>query len=98
MTQLTPAQQLSTARFWANVEFVQAQATAVYSLDQITAAVAATDNAFDTTLSAAVTAVGGNTTIANGLSSQITGNMPGATAAQQTLLVCYTLMKRAGII
>jgi hypothetical protein len=98
MTALTPQQQQDTARFWANVAFVQAQATAKYSLDQIQAAVAAVDNAFDTTLANAVIAVGGATTIANGLSSQITGNMPAATAQQQTLVVCYTLMKRAGII
>ncbi len=98
MTQLNAQQQQDTARFWANVEFVQARAVAVYSLTQIQSAVAAVDNSFDTTLSAAVTAVGGNTTIANGLSSQIIGSMPGATAAQQTLVVCYTLMKRAGII
>lgn len=98
MTQLTPQQQQDTARFWANVEFVQAQATAVYALNQIQAAVAAVDAAFDTTLANAVTAVGGSTTIANGLSMQITPSMPGATAAQQTLVVCYTLMKRAGII
>jgi hypothetical protein len=71
---------------------------ASYSLDQIQAAVAAVDNAFNTTLNAAVIAVGGATTIANGLSSQITASMPGATAAQQTIVACYTLMKRAGII
>jgi hypothetical protein len=98
MSALTVQQQQDTARFWANVSFVQAQATAKYSLDQIQNAVAAIDNAFDTTLSAAVTAVGGSTTIINGLSGQITGSMPGATAQQQTLLCCYVLMKRAGII
>ena len=98
MTQLTAAQQQATAVYFANQVFVLPNATATFSLTQIAAAVAAVDNAFDTTLSAAVAAVGGSTTIANGLSSQITASMPGATVAQQTLIVCHTLMKRAGII
>jgi hypothetical protein len=49
-------------------------------------------------LNAAVIAVGGATTIINGLSAQITASMPGATAQQQTLLACHVLEKRAGII
>lgn len=98
MSQLTAAQQRQAAASWANAVFVIGNTTAAYSLDQIAAAIAAVDNAFDTTLSAAVAAVGGATTIANGLSSQITASMPGASVAQQTLIVCYTLMKRAGII
>jgi hypothetical protein len=71
---------------------------ASFGLDQIQNAIAAIDAAFNTTLSVAVAAVGGNTTIANGLSGQITASMPGATVAQQTTVVCYTLMKRAGVI
>jgi len=98
MTQLTPQQQQQVAVVWANQAFVVPNVTAKYALDQIAAAVAAVDNAFDTTLSAAVAAVGGSTTIANGLSGQITAAMPGASVSQQTLVVCYTLMKRAGII
>jgi hypothetical protein len=98
MTQLTAQQQAQVAVTWANVAFVVPNVTANFNLTQITAAVAAVDNAFDTTLSAAVAAVGGGTTIANGLSGQITGAMPGASVSQQTLIVCYTLMKRAGII
>ena len=75
-----------------------ANVVANYGLDQIQSAISAVDAAFNTTLSAAVIAVGGSTTIANGLSTQITASMPGATAQQQTMVVCYTLMKRAGII
>jgi hypothetical protein len=75
-----------------------ANVVANFSLDQIQTAVAAVDVAFNTTLNAAVAAVGGSTTIANGLSAQITASMPGATVSQQTMVVCYTLMKRAGII
>ncbi len=98
MSQLTTQQVTQTAAYWALQNFVVPKVTATYSLDQIQAAVSATDAAFDTTLAVAVTAVGGNTTIATGLSSQITASMPGATAAQQTLLVCFVLMKRANII
>jgi hypothetical protein len=98
MSQLSATQAAQCAAYWANANFVVPKVTANYSLDQIKTAVAAIDNAFDTTLSAAVTAVGGSTTVAGGLSSQITASMPGATVTQQTLLVCHVLMKRAGII
>lgn len=98
MAALSAAQQMQVARVWADALFVVPKVTANYSLTQIAAAVAAVDTAFDTTLNAAVVAVGGTTTIANGLSAQIVVSMPGATAVQQTLVVTYTLMKRAGII
>lgn len=95
---LTSLQQAAVAAYWANAAFVTPKVTANYSIDQIATAVAAIDNAFNTTLSAAVTAVGGGTTIIAGLSGQITASMPGASATEQTLLVCHVLMKRAGII
>jgi hypothetical protein len=96
---LTTQQQAQAAAKVAAVMFGGvANVVANYSLDQIQAAVAAVDNAFNTTLNAAVIAVGGSTTIINGLSAQITASMPGATASQQTMVACYTLMKRAGII
>ena len=98
MSQLSTAQQQATAAYWATQVFVAPNATATFTLTQIQSAVAAVDSAFDTTLNAAVTAGLGTSTVAQALSSQITPSMPGATAAQQTLLVCYTLMKRAGII
>jgi hypothetical protein len=98
VTQLTAAQQTQCAAYWANVNFVTAQVTANFSLDQISAAAAALDNAFDTTLSAAVTAVGGGTTVINGLNAIIPAPFSGATVQQKTLLCCYVLMKRAGII
>jgi hypothetical protein len=98
MTQLTAAQQQACAAYWANINFVQAQVTATYSLDQITAAAAAIDAALDTTLSAAVTAVGGSTTVIQGLADSIPSPFSGATVQQKTLLCCYVLMKRAGII
>ena len=95
---LTAAQQMDCGRYWANVNFVQTNSTAVYSLADLQAAAAALDGAFDTTLSAAVTAVGGSTTVINGLNAIIPSPFSGATAAQKTLLCCYVLMKRAGII
>lgn len=98
MSVLTPQQQTQCAAFWAIQSFVIPHVTAHCSLDQIKTAVAAIDIAFDTTLTNAAIAVGGNTTIASGLSAQITTSMPLATVPQQTLLVCYVLMKRAGII
>lgn len=97
MSQLTVAQVNQAAASWALAAFAN-NATATFNLSQIQSAISAVDVAFDTSLSAAVSAVGGATTIANGLSSQITASMPGATVAQQTLIVCYCLMKRAGII
>jgi hypothetical protein len=64
---LTTQQQQDVARYWANVNFVSTQSTAIFSLDQIQAAAASLDGAFDTTLSAAVAAVGGGTTVMVGL-------------------------------
>jgi hypothetical protein len=98
MAALTAAQQQACAAYWANINFVQAKAVANFSLDQIQAAAAALDGAFDTTLSAAVTAVGGGTTVINGLNAIIPSPFSGATVQQKTMLCCHVLMKRAGII
>lgn len=93
---LTTQQKVDVAAFWANIAF--ANATANFSTTDIQAAAAAIDNAFDTTLSAAVTAVGGSTTVINGLAAALPSPFSGATAGQKTLLACHVLMKRAGII
>ncbi len=95
---LTTQQLNSVGAVWAELNFVRAQVTAVYSLDDLKAAAQAIDNAFDTTLNAAVIAVGGTTTIINGLASVIPAPFSAATAQQKTMLACYVLMKRAGII
>jgi hypothetical protein len=95
---LTAVQTRQIAVVWAQQNFGQPNVVAKYSIDQIQAAASAVDVAFDTTLSAAVIAVGGATTVINGLSAQITVSMPGATASQQTMLACNVLEKRAGII
>lgn len=95
---LTTQQLRDTSAHWANINFVQSSITARFSLDQIQAAAQAIDNAFDATLNSAVAAVGGTTTVANGMNAIIPAPFSGATVQQKTLLVCYVLMKRAGII
>lgn len=98
MSQLTSQQQHDVAAYWADINFVAKSVTATFSTDQIQAAAAALDSAFDTTLNAAVAAVGGTTTVINGLNAIIPAPFSGATAQQKTLLCCYVLMKRAGVI
>ena len=94
---ITTTQQHDIASRWCNVIFVGPNLTANYSIADLQAAAAAIDNAFDTTLSAAVTAVGGSTTVINGLNAIIPAPFSGATVAQKTMLVCHVLEKRAGI-
>ena len=95
---LTTAQKQAIAQYWALVNFVEPNVTAIFNTADLSAAATAVDNAFDTTLNAAVTAVGGTTTIINGLSAVIPSPFSGASVQQKTLLACYVLMKRAGII
>jgi len=93
---LTTQQKRDLSAVWARVNF--SGSVANFNLDDLTAAATAIDNAFDTTLNAAVVAVGGTTTVINGLASVIPAPFSGATAQQKTLLACYVLMKRSGII
>lgn len=95
---LNPQQQRDVAVYWANVNFVQANVVAIYSVDDLTTAVAAIDNAYDTTLNAAVSAGHGAQTIVQAMNSIIPAPLSGATLQQKTLLVAYVAMKRAGII
>lgn len=94
---LTTQQKAQVAAYWANVVFTSA-VTANFNTDDIAAAATAIDNAFDATLNQAVAAVGGTTTIIQGLASVIPAPFSGATAQQKTLLACHVLMKRAGLI
>lgn len=94
---LTTQQTAAIAAYWADRAFTQS-VVANFSTDQIQAAAAVIDSAFDTPLSTAVTAVGGSTTVINGMNAIIPAPFSGATAQQKTLLVCHVLMKRAGII
>ena len=94
---LTTTQLQDCGRKWANINFVSANALANFSLADLQAAAAAIDSAFDTTLTVAVAAVGGGTTVINGLNAVLPAPFSGATVAQKTLLCCYVLEKRAGI-
>jgi hypothetical protein len=98
MSQLTAAQVKQVGQLWAQSNYVAPNVTATMHSGDIEAAVSAIDNAFDTTLSAAVIAVGGATTIINGLNAILPAPFSGATVAQKTMLVCWVLMKRVGLI
>jgi hypothetical protein len=98
MATLTPQQTRDTSAFWAQKWFVTSNLTAVYSIDDLTAAVIQIDNAFDTTLNAAVTAGHGAQTIIQALNSVIPAPFSAATNQQKAELVCFSIMKRFGII
>lgn len=94
---LSSQQKLQVAAYFANLAFTQS-VVASFNTDDIAAAAGAIDSAFDTTLTAAVAAVGGGTTVINGLASVIPAPFSGASGAQKTMLACHVLMKRAGLI
>lgn len=98
MSQLTAAQVKQVGQLWATANYVAPNVTAHMSSADIEAAVSSLDNAFDTTLSVAVAAVGGGTTVINGLNAIIPAPFSGTTVAQKTMLCCWVLMKRAGLI
>lgn len=96
---LTTPQNRDAAAQVASKIFDQTVANvAKFNLADLQAAVTAVDNALDATLNQAVTAVGGTTTVANGMAQVIPAPFSTATAQQKTLLVCYVLMKRTGLI
>lgn len=95
---LTTPQKQQVAGYWALQNFVTPNVTANFNTADLAAAVTAIDNALDATLNQAVAAVGGTTTVANGMAAVIPAPFSTATASQKILLVCYVLMKRAGII
>jgi hypothetical protein len=82
---------------WAQEAFVKPNALANFSTADILAAATAIDNAFDTTLTVALAAVGGGTTVINALAASIPAPFSGATVQQKTLLAVHVLMKRAGL-
>lgn len=98
MSVLTAAQVKQVGQLWATNNFVVPNTTATMTTANIEAAVTALDNAFDTTLNAAVIAVGGGLTVINGLNAIIPAPFSGATAQQKTMLCCWVLMKRVGLI
>jgi hypothetical protein len=98
MTTLTAAQIRDTSARWADKWFVAGNLTAVYSTDDLGAAITAIDNAFDTTLNNAVSAGHGAQTVVQALNSVIPAPVSGATAQQKAELVCFAIMKRFGLI
>ena len=98
MATLTPQQVRDTSAYWANIHFVAAQLTAIYTIDDLNAAIQAIDNAFDTTLNAAVSAGHGAQTIVQALNSVIPAPVSGGSNQQKAELVCYAIMKRYGLI
>lgn len=93
------AQQIHDASaYWVQKWFVGSGLTAIYSLDDLSAAIQQIDNAFDLTLNAAVAAGHGTQTVVQALNSVIPAPVSGATAQQKAELVCYAMMKRYGII
>jgi hypothetical protein len=102
MTTLTSDQVRQTSAHWADKWFGgstgQTLLTAVYTLDDLNAAIQAIDNAFDTTLNAAVSAGHGAQTIVQALNSVIPAPVSGATAQQKAELVTFAIAKRYGLI
>lgn len=98
MATLTPQQVHDASAFWAQKWFVSSGLTAVYSMDDLNAAIQQIDGAFDLTLNAAVAAGHGAQTVVQALNSVIPAPVSGATAQQKAELVCYAIMKRYGII
>jgi hypothetical protein len=98
MATLTPQQVRDTSAYWANKWFVVPNLTAIYMLDDLNAAIQAIDNAFDTTLNAAVSAGHGAQTVAQALNSVIPAPLSGATPQQKAELVTFAIAKRYGII
>ena len=98
MTTLTPQQVRDTSAFWAQKWFVAANSLANYSIDDLYATIQAIDNAFDTTLNAAVSAGHGAQTIVQALNSVIPAPVSGATSQQKAELVCFAIMKRYGLL
>jgi hypothetical protein len=98
MATLTPQQVYDTSAYWANKWFVTPNSLAIFSTDDIGAAVTQIDSAFDTTLNAAVSAGHGGQTIVQALNSVIPAPFNGATTQQKAELVCFAIMKRYGLI
>jgi hypothetical protein len=75
-----------------------ANATATVNWQDLQNAVSALDAAFDTQLATAVAQASGATTVVQYLAGQIPAPASGGTAQQKTVLACYVLLKRAGLI
>lgn len=95
---LSAQQKQQLTQKWAVEFFVAFNSVANFSAADLQAAATAVDNALDATLNQAVATVGGTTTVINGMAAVIPAPFSNATGAQKVALVCYVLMKRAGLI
>jgi hypothetical protein len=98
MATLTPQQVADAAAVWSNKWFVVANSLAVYSTDDLAAAITQIDSAFDMTINAAASAGHGSQTVVQALNSVIPAPVSGATTQQKAELVCFAIMKRYGLI
>lgn len=73
-------------------------ATCPVNWTDIQNAVSAVDTAFDTTLATASTQVATTNTILQYLASRIPAPVSAGTNQQKTILACYVLLKRAGLV
>lgn len=95
---LNAAQLISVGQYAGLQLFQQKELTANFNVSDLAAAATSIDSAFDTTLSNAAIVVGGTTTVINGLAAAIPAPFSGATAQQKTMMACWVMMKRAGLI
>lgn len=96
---LTLQQQQDAMRQLIQAMFVTAGATANLSTADVLAAIQAYDNDLDATLTAAVNAYGGGTTILNAFLASLPDPFKtNATNGQKALAFAYLVMKRGGVI
>src|SRR5262249_42498131 len=98
MATLTPQQVRETSAYWADKWFVRGNLTAVYTIDDINAAVSAIDGTLDNTLNALVTAGNGTRTVAQTLNAALPAPFSGATLQQKAELLSFAVMKRYGLL
>jgi hypothetical protein len=95
---LSVAQLDQVAAYWADHNFVAAGVTANFAINDIHAAAASIDQAFDTTINTAQSAGFGNMTIIQGINANIPAPFNTANLQQKINLACNVLEKRAGLI
>lgn len=105
MSQLTLAEAQACAAQVGNhlfaglsAKLIASLATASVNWSDLLAAVQALDAAFDAALATAATQVPSTNSIVQYLASQIPAPCSGGTMQQKTILACYVLLKRAGLI
>ena len=82
---------------WACAQLF-ASSVAHFNRADALAAVQAIDNALDTTLSAAVIAVGGSTTVINGLAAVLPSPWSTGSVQEKTMIAVAVFLGRAGMI